>query len=150
MDELIEKAALLSAFVHVGQKDKAGKEYYYHPKRVASHVTFYHDSYEAIIVAYLHDVLEDYPGSREVMEDVIEVAFGVEVLDAVQDVSHSRYESRDTYYARVKQNPLALAVKLADIDDNMDPDRLNLLDPCTRERLVAKYIKARRFLLEEE
>ena len=43
------------------------------------------------------------------------------------------------YYERVRTNPIALTVKLADINDNSDPERLSRLDQPTRERLEAKY-----------
>jgi hypothetical protein len=46
------------------------------------------------------------------------------------------------YYARIRPNPLALAVKLADVADNSDPDRLAQLAPEVRERLTRKYAKA--------
>ena len=39
--------------------------------------------------------------------------------------------------------PLALTVKLADIADNSDPHRLASLDAATRDRLTAKYARAR-------
>ncbi len=55
-------------------------------------------------------------------------------------------EDRDTYYRRVADNPLALEVKHADLDDNSSPDRLAKLDPATRTRLQAKYTHARETL----
>lgn len=39
--------------------------------------------------------------------------------------------------------PLALTVKLADLADNSDPQRLARLDAATRERLITKYARAR-------
>ena len=46
-------------------------------------------------------------------------------------------------YARVAANPIACAVKLADIADNADPTRLSRLDAATRDRLTEKYRQAR-------
>ena len=44
--------------------------------------------------------------------------------------------------ARVKADPLALRVKLADIASNTDRARMALLDEATRVRLTEKYRKA--------
>ena len=48
----------------------------------------------------------------------------------------------DAYYARIREHPMALAVKLADIADNSDPARQAHLAPEVRERLTRKYAKA--------
>ena len=66
-------------------------------------------------------------------------AFGDAIADAVDALSRREGEEPRGYYARVRGNPLAMAVKEADIADNTAPDRVALLDECTRERLSAKY-----------
>jgi hypothetical protein len=43
----------------------------------------------------------------------------------------------------VAADPLALEVKRADIADNTDPERVAQLEAATRERLAAKYARAR-------
>ena len=48
------------------------------------------------------------------------------------------------YYTRIRANPLALRVKLADIADNADESRLALLDEKTAARLRRKYANARK------
>ena len=70
------------------------------------------------------------------------------MVDAVVALTHLKNEPRDHYYERIKKNPLALAVKLADIEDNTDPERLALLDEGTRSRLEKKYAKAIAALME--
>lgn len=54
------------------------------------------------------------------------------------------------YYARIcAAGPEVVEVKLADIDDNTDParlDRLKRWEPETHARLVEKYAKARQAL----
>ena len=50
------------------------------------------------------------------------------------------------YYERIKDLPLALRVKLADIADNADESRLALLDDATANRLRRKYARALRML----
>ena len=55
-------------------------------------------------------------------------------------------EPVDDYYARVRANPIARAVKHADLDDNTDPQRMRLLDLPTQQRLRQKYARARQAL----
>lgn len=48
-------------------------------------------------------------------------------------------EPLDHCYARDRPNPVALRVKLADLQDNLDPPRLTRVDEETRQRLLVKY-----------
>jgi len=68
------------------------------------------------------------------------------VVDAVDAMSKRPGEPLKDYYARVMAHPVARTVKLADIADNTDPNRLALLDEPTRVRLTAKYAQGRRVL----
>jgi hypothetical protein len=61
-------------------------------------------------------------------------------------ISRRPEETPESYYKRVRANPLALEVKAADIADNTDPARLAALDDDIRERLVEKYAAARHLL----
>lgn len=97
-------------------------------------------------VAWLHDVIEDSPFTAE---NLIEWGMPTHVVDAVTCLTKLKGESRDDYYARVKSNPIALVVKLADISDNSNPDRLAKLDPETRERLTQKYAYAVKVLVSK-
>ena len=138
-DELFESsgsqvavAAGLARRAHAGQTDKAGAPYFEHPKRVALKLT---GDDAAMTVALLHDVLED----TDITERELRDAFAPEIVDAVVAITHPKGEPYDDYYPRVRSNPLALRVKLADIDDNLEPWRLAALDDETRERLLKKY-----------
>ena len=51
--------------------------------------------------------------------------------------------SPEDYYAAIRDNATALAVKDADIGDNSSPERLALLPIDAQQRLLAKYAKAR-------
>ena len=57
-------------------------------------------------------------------------------------LSHGRGGPDEQYWARVAVNRVARAVKLADIEDNSNPERLARLEPHDRERLTAKYARA--------
>lgn len=65
------------------------------------------------------------------------------VIMALEAITHPEGEANEDYWARVRANPDALAVKRADIADNTDLERLALLDPATAEHLRAKYQAAR-------
>ena len=136
--KLVHQALWLATVAHHGQKDKSGVAYIYHPMAVAEMMT----TPEEKMVAFLHDVLEDTPVT---VEDLVYAGFPGVVVDAV--VAMTRLPSEgDAYYARVKANPLALEVKLADIAHNVGRIK-NLTDPATRDRLTAKYAHAREMLV---
>jgi (p)ppGpp synthase/HD superfamily hydrolase len=97
---------------------------------------------EARAVAWLHDVVED----TAVTLDDLAAQFPAEVVQAVRVLTRRDDDRGEEYYRRVRANPLALAVKLADIADNTDPARQADLDPATRRRLAAKYRHARAVL----
>jgi tryptophan 2,3-dioxygenase len=69
-----------------------------------------------------------------------EIAQAVFVLTRFGDVED------EVYYSRVSWNPIALAVKLADIDDNLAAWRFRKLDHDTQVELSNKYFRARQLL----
>lgn len=93
----------------------------------------------AVAAAWLHDVVED----TEITLADLEQTFPPDVTAAVDALTRRSDETPAEYYARVRTVPLALTVKLADMADNSDPQRLAQLDAATRERLTAKYARAR-------
>lgn len=140
-DPDVAAAASLASAAHAGQVDKAGKPYIEHPGRVAGRV----DGPVAKCVAWLHDVIED----TEVTEDDIREQFGSAVADAVMALTRLPGQDPDDYYrAIVAAGHVALEVKLADIADNTDPERLSSLDASTQERLRHKYAHAVSILID--
>jgi (p)ppGpp synthase/HD superfamily hydrolase len=135
----LDEAIQLARRAHEGQLDKAGRPYIAHPLRVMGAVSGVHQRMTAV----LHDVVED---TRVTMEDLTAAGCPAEVLDAVAAISKRPDEPQARYLARVKANPIALAVKRADIADNMSPERMGRLDAGTQERLRAKYEAALREL----
>ena len=140
--DLVAAADRVAVAAHEGQVDKAHQPYVEHPRRVAAKVAHLGPDFE--IVALLHDVVEDTP----VTLDVLAATFPGHIVDAVDAITHRAGETRDAYYARVAANPLAVAVKFADIADNTDPLRLAALPGATQARLEAKYAHARSRLRE--
>jgi (p)ppGpp synthase/HD superfamily hydrolase len=136
---LIDRARLIAEKAHRDQVDKAGRPYIEHVARVADRV----DGGIEKAVAWLHDVLED---TLLEAPDLRYKGMPEEVVQAVLAITHRPHEPRVDYYARVKADRYALVVKLADVADNSDPDRLAWLDVATRDRLAAKYATAREIL----
>ena len=68
-----------------------------------------------IAAAWLHDVIED---SEFTANDLLAGGIPQVVIDAVLKVTDLKVGSRDAYYANIKTDSLARAVKLADIADN--------------------------------
>ncbi|AKU18072.1 HD domain-containing protein [Luteipulveratus mongoliensis] len=138
---MIDEAKDIARRAHAEQVDKAGHAYITHPARVAQRVA---GDERAEAVAWLHDVVED---TAVTLADLAET-FPAEVVAAVDAITRRKGEDGDDYYDRVARDPLALKVKLADLDDNSDPERLALLDEATRERLTRKYAHARQRLAQ--
>ena len=131
----LDRAIEIATEAHRGQLDKSGNEYIGHPLRVMAmgHTT------EEKIVGILHDVVED---STWTFEQLAAEGFSAEIIEALRCVTKlSDGEPYDKFIARIKRNPLAVAVKLNDLTDNMDIRRLPSLSDKDVKRLK-KYLKA--------
>ncbi|KJQ76702.1 HD domain-containing protein [Streptococcus oralis] len=131
---MLELALSIATKAHRGQFDKAGIDYIEHPIFVASQV----DSEEEKAVALLHDVIED---SSVTAEELLNAGLPETVVTAVQILSKKKGQDYQTYLKTVKSNPLARAVKLADLKHNSDLLRLETITGKDLERLE-KYKKA--------
>lgn len=138
----LERAIQIATEAHKGQLDKAGKDYIGHPLRVME----MGKSEEEKIVGVLHDVVEDGDWTFEAPEAE---GFSHEVIAALKCVTKtSENENYDDFIERVKKNPLAVAVKINDLTDNMDIRRLPYLSDKDVKRLK-KYLKAYKKLTGE-
>ena len=133
-----ELARAIAVEAHRGQLDKGGKPYIEHPAYVASHVAG--DVCKA--AAWLHDVVED---TETTIQDLSALGISKEVLDAVRDLTHGEGEPYSDYLQRVKANPVARQVKLADLAHNSDLTRLRKVTDADLRR-IAKYKDAIEFL----
>ncbi len=116
---LSERAAAICRRAHEGQTDRGGKPYVQHPMAVARMCPLE----EERIVAYLHDVIEDTPLT---LEDLVAEGMPEWVLDSVLRLSKDRSDpaySYRNYLAEIKRDPIARAVKIADMIHNSDPTR---------------------------
>lgn len=131
----LERAIEIAHEAHAGQYDKAGKNYILHPLRVMERGR----TEEEKIVGVLHDVVEDSEWTFEMLEAE---GFTPKVIEALRCVTKlSEDEDYDHFIDRVLTNPLAMRVKLLDLEDNMDMSRL---DECTEGDIqrLQKYQKA--------
>lgn len=140
-EELVVAARAVATIAHSGQVDKIGNAYIGHPSRVAERLN---QSYGDQAVAWLHDVLEDTDVTPEMLKDV---GIPASVIADVELLTRDPHEQPSDYYDRIRQSSRARRVKLADIADNSNVDRLSqITDDATVARLVRKYAKARAFL----
>ena len=75
------------------------------------------------------------------LEDLAAEGFGKEILEAVALMTHEDDVPYLDYVAKLKDNPIARAVKLADLAHNSDLSRIGEVDEETKQRLE-KYKKA--------
>ena len=139
--EQVYIARAIATIAHRGQVDKAGAPYITHPERVVGHL---HNPIAAeIAAAWLHDVLEDTDLTRDDLH-----AAGVDwsIIGTVEALTRTKGQAPEEYYETIRGSYRARRVKLADIADNTDPNRLALLDDATIARLTRKYAKARLLL----
>ncbi len=146
----VEEALDLAALAHAGQRDKSGALYIDHLRRVsAGAMRFAKELGDPVvvqlsgIVGALHDIIEDTPNDRSALS---QRGVPQRAIDAIELLTHARGEHRGTYVARLANDPLACAVKLADNADNADPERLARLGSQLRERLREKYALDRQIL----
>ena len=135
-----KKAMKLCFDAHKNQVDKSGLPYVFHPFHLAEQMT----DEETTVVALLHDVVEDSPYT---FDDLKEMGFSETVLAALRLLTHGDDTPYMDYVAAIKKNPIARAVKLADLRHNSDLSRMDEVTEKTLSRRE-KYLAAIR-LLEE-
>src|SRR4051812_45254998 len=134
----LEAAIALAVEAHRGQFDKSGQPYILHPLRVM----FSCSTDLERTVAVLHDVIED---TGHTFDDLRARGFSEQVLAALECVTKREGEDYERFVERAATNPIARAVKLADLQDNMDLRRLPTMGQKDMDRMT-KYVKAWRRL----
>jgi (p)ppGpp synthase/HD superfamily hydrolase len=134
----LEIAIKLAVDAHQGQRDKAGRAYILHPLKVMLQMS----SEEEMIVAVLHDIVEDTDYTLDMLQ---ELGFAHEIIAAIDCLTRRDNEPYDAFIARIKTHEIARKVKLADIEDNIDITRLSELRERDLDRLK-RYHRAWRQL----
>ena len=136
------KAMKIAYGAHHGQVDKGGLPYIFHPYHLAEAM----DDEISCCTALLHDVVED----TDVTMEELEREFPQEVITILKLLTHAEDVPYFDYVRRIRENPIAVKIKLADIAHNSDQSRCPNL---TQEQLAyfrAKYRQAAAILTEGE
>lgn len=129
-----KKALKLCFEAHKDQLDKSGMPYVFHPFHLAEQMK----DETTTIVALLHDVVED---TEYTLKDLSDMGFSKDVTDALRLLTHDDAVPYMDYVSLIKGNPIAKAVKLADLRHNSDLSRLDEITDKASER-KEKYAKA--------
>ncbi len=140
---LLEKCIALTLEVHAGQVDRYGRPYILHPL----HVMMQMETEEEMMAAVLHDVIED---SDKTLDDLRALSLLEAVLEAVALLTHDKAnEPYEEYVRRLKGNPIARRIKLADLRHNMDIRRMDQVREADAARLE-KYRRAWEILTTDD
>jgi (p)ppGpp synthase/HD superfamily hydrolase len=130
----LEDAILLAVKAHRGRKDEARAAYILHPLRVMLRLK----TKDERVVAVLHDVIED---TKYTVEDLRKAGYSQKILQSLDYLTKRDGEEYKEFIKRVKHNPLARKVKIADVEDNLDLARIK--KPKKRDFMrIEKYRRA--------
>lgn len=140
---IISRSAEIARSVHAGQTDKAGVDYFSgHLTSVAS----MGKTWKEQVLGYLHDAAEDTHITEEEVVDLLQKdeklpeKEATELLEALRLLNNKNFPDRDTYLKAIKKDPLARAVKINDLTNNMDLIRI----ACPTEKDVARIERYKR------
>lgn len=136
----LEKAIQIASEAHHNQYDKVGRPYITHAFRVMEKGKNETEK----ICGMLHDVVED---SEWTLEQLASEGFSAEVIDILERLTHLPGEPYEEYLRRILTHPVAIRVKINDLEDNMDIRRLTYITENDTRRLN-KYLSAYRLLTE--
>jgi len=137
----LQRALEITVDAHKSQKQKDGTPYALHPIRLSLLLA----TEEQKIVALLHDVVED---TGWTFEDLEREGFSDTIITALRLLIHNDGSPYNDYIERLASNPLAKAVKLADLTDNMDFKRIP--EPIEKDfARLEKYHRAWRYLRDQ-
>ena len=131
---MTKKALKLCFEAHKEQVDKSGMPYVFHPFHLAEQMK----TEESTIVALLHDLVED---TEYTINDLTSMGFGKDITNAIALLTHADDVEYMDYVCAIKENPIAKAVKLADLKHNSDLSRLDDINEKALQR-KEKYQKA--------
>ena len=137
---MLATAIEIATKAHAYELDKGNSPYIMHPLRVMLACV----SQEDRICAVLHDVIED---TDLTFDDLRRAGFSDEVIGVIDALSKREEEMYDEYIARVLDNPAACRIKLADLCDNTNLNRIP--KPSKKDiRRVEKYTGAAKKIIK--
>ena len=117
---MLQKAIDFATKALEGKKDHGGQPMIAHALRMMDRV----NTEEEKIIAVLHDVVEEGGCS---FHDLKEAGFGQTVLEGVDVLTRRPNMKYFDYIDDISTNPMAARVKLAEMAENKDQDRVNKL-----------------------
>jgi (p)ppGpp synthase/HD superfamily hydrolase len=140
----LEQAISFASLVHAGQYDLSGQHYILHPLTLMMQM----DTDTERIIAILHDVVED---THVTFEHLIALGLTEEMLHVLKLLTREKTQDYFEYVKKIKSNPMARKIKIADLEHNMNLKRTLGREDMTdkdKER-IAKYYKAWTYLTGE-
>lgn len=128
--ELLNKMLVLATNKHAGQFDKGGNPYILHPLAVMNILESRDEELQCIAVG--HDLVED---TGVTYQELRELGFTERVIGGIKSLTKVPGETYDEYKAKVKANPDAIKVKLADLKHNTRIERLKGVTPKDMARM---------------
>ena len=138
---LTKQAMAICFDAHKNQADKSGLPYVFHPFHLAEQM----ETEAEVCTALLHDVVED---SAYTIEDLRKAGFPEIVLESLRLLTRDKRMHYLDYVARLRNDPIARRVKLADLTHNSDLNRLDNVTAQDRRR-VLKYRMAQAILEDD-
>lgn len=135
-----KKALKLCFEAHKNQLDKSGMPYVFHPFHLAEQM----NDEATTVTALLHDVVED---TAITFDELEKLCFDNEIIEALKLLTHNDKTPYMDYILKIKSNPIAKVVKLADLIHNSDLSRLDTIDKHSIAR-NEKYKQAIQLLKE--
>ena len=139
---LTKKAMKIAYQAHRNQTDKSGIPYIFHVVHLAEQM----DDQYTVCAALLHDVIED---TAVTYDDLRREGFPETVINAIAQMTRDDSVPYLKYIRRMKSNPVARKVKLADLKHNCDLSRMDEVSAKDIER-VEKYQQAIALLESDE
>ena len=115
----LQRAIEIALEAHKGALDKGGNPYILHPLRLMLQM----DSEEEMIVAILHDVVED--SEKWSFDKLHKEGFSKKIINSLRSVTkENKNEDYEKFIDRSIKDKIGRKVKIADISDNLDISRL--------------------------
>lgn len=151
MPSLLQKAIELAVKAHRGGEDPPGEPYIVHPMRVMLSLSQGDDTHQSErlrCVAILHDAVER--GTLTVGK-LRAAGMPASVVRAINLLTHDPGVLYSDYVVNLKPDPLARAVKVADLLDNADLRRVTFRAAKAKKdsRRVTRYAASYKFLTDQ-
>lgn len=139
----VKRANILMLLVFKDKVDQNGDTYIRHLNRVAE---FMKDD-ESKIAALLHDLVED---TQFTLDDLKVLRFSEKIIDTIRLLTND-LKNYDLYMQRLidSDNILAKRIKIADLLDNMNVNRITNPKKKDYERIQKKYLNSYKLLIED-